>query len=418
MSPIKKYLQTYAETEIELANFLDFQWQQVICIPAYNESSSLTALIKSLSYQASLLVVVVINSPVSASPANKAQTKQTADSLKQQYKLQQEFPTSAALLNLNESGSHLLLIERYALPDDEGVGLARKIACDLACKLIDDNKISTAWIHNTDADVVLPKDYFLTSSDLDKNMAAAIFPFQHLINSDPRIQEAMQLYEFSLDYYLAGLQWAGSSFAFQTIGSTLVLNYKHYALARGFPKRSAGEDFYLLNKLAKTGKIHSLNEPRIKLSSRNSSRVPFGTGPALTKISKLKNPGNDYLYYHPECFSQLKVWLTAIPRLWKTKQLESIIGDESLRESLYELGLEKALSHALSHSKDQETFKRHMNNWFDAFHTLKLIHSLRDKDFCSISLNKLLSLGTEFTFIQDALNARNLSDSIASFTQD
>ena len=50
---------------------------------------------------------------------------------------------------------------------------------------------------------------------------------------------------------------------------------------------------------------------------------------------------------------------------------------------------EKALAHAFKHSKDMKQFVRQMQTWFDAFRTLKLIHSLRDLGFTSISLARL-----------------------------
>ena len=64
------------------------------------------------------------------------------------------------------------------------------------------------------------------------------------------------------------------------------INAEHYAQSAGFPKLAAGEDFYLLNKLAKIGKIIPLkiiNQP-IYIQARISNRTPFGTGPALDKI--------------------------------------------------------------------------------------------------------------------------------------
>ena len=47
------------------------------------------------------------------------------------------------------------------------------------------------------------------------------------------------------------MKYARSPYAFHTIGSTMAVSANHYAKVRGFPKREAGEDFYLLNKLAK-----------------------------------------------------------------------------------------------------------------------------------------------------------------------
>ncbi len=107
-----------------------------------------------------------------------------------------------------------------------------------------------------------------------KNVAAGIYPFQHLPSPNQHLQLAQQLYDCSLNYYVDGQAWAGSPWAFHTIGSTLVINAEHYAIARGFPQREAGEDFYLLNKLGKIGKeISRLDSKPVALTTRQSDRV-------------------------------------------------------------------------------------------------------------------------------------------------
>ena len=63
----------------------------------------------------------------------------------------------------------------------------------------------------------------------------------------------------SLRYYVAGMKYARSHLThFHTIGSTMAVRASYYAKVRGFPKREAGEDFYLLNKLAKVGTVLEL----------------------------------------------------------------------------------------------------------------------------------------------------------------
>ena len=132
-----------------------------------------------------------------------------------------------------------------------------------------------------------------------------------------------QLYEYSLRYYVAGLSYAGSPYAFHTIGSTLAVNAVHYARVRGFPRRQAGEDFYLLNKLAKVGSVRQLSaetdcEP-IDIAARRSDRVPFGTGAAVGKLMELENPATEFLLYHPAVFGLLRGWLGSLPAFWQER---------------------------------------------------------------------------------------------------
>ncbi|MAM71045.1 MAG: hypothetical protein CMP91_07895 [Gammaproteobacteria bacterium] len=403
---MQQYLQHYAENDIALSEHLQGNWQQVICIPAFDEDQYLTNLLERLSQQETLLVILVLNSPDSKTDSAAEQaTKEYATRLRNTLQPVQTIDDRSSLLQLNAHSSHILLLERYGLPASAAVGLARKIACDLACCLIADKKVSSQWIHSTDADVSLPADYF--AAQPDATAAAAIYSFEHEDNPDPELNRSLRRYELGLHYYVCGLQWAGSPYAFHTIGSTLLLNTKYYALVRGFPKRAGGEDFYLLNKLAKTAAISLLDSAPLILSGRSSARAPFGTGQAVNKISRLSVKHEEYTYYHPQCFVLLKQWLQLIPALENQQDYEKLIADKSLRNCLRNMGTAKALLHAQTHSKNSAGFLRHMHNWFDAFRTLKLIHCLRDAGLNSVSLQELQSQQDEFGFIRSALSRRS-----------
>ena len=407
---IGKYLLHYAESEINFVHNLIHQWQHVVCIPAFDEAETLPLLLESLSKNNKLLVILVLNSPVSATNTDASfRTQKLAELIKQQFSLQKIINDECELRQLNNNGSDLLLLQNYSIPDKQGVGLARKIACDIACQLIHDNKILSPWIHNTDADVDLPADYLAGTLQLNNDTAAALYPFSHKINHQSKSQRSLQLYEYSLHYYVEALRWAASPYAFHSIGSTLLLHHKHYALARGFPRRAAGEDFYLLNKLKKIGEIQSLSKPFITLSGRSSSRVPFGTGPAINKINELKNSEADYLFYHPQCFLYLKKWLSLLPSLWQGNELEELLQDKLLFKSLVDIGVNKSISHARENSKDQAGFNKHMHNWFDSFKTLKLIHNLRNRELGSINIQQLQNYKNEFPFIAKAENAQKMN---------
>ena len=58
---------------------------------------------------------------------------------------------------------YYLLIEAakvWQINESQGVGLARKIGCDIALKLYHSDVVKTAWIFTTDADVILPNELF------------------------------------------------------------------------------------------------------------------------------------------------------------------------------------------------------------------------------------------------------------------
>ena len=111
-----------------------------------------------------------------------------------------------------------------------------------------------------------------------------IVAYEHQMPSDDIEQAAICSYEIFLRYWVLGLQYARSPYAFHSIGSTIVTTADGYLAVRGMNRREAGEDFYFLNKLAKTGPIRQIRETVVYPSARISRRVPFGTGAAVEKI--------------------------------------------------------------------------------------------------------------------------------------
>ena len=65
---------------------------------------------------------------------------------------------------------------------------------------------------------------------------------------------------------MLGLGFAGSPYAYHSVGSTLAVRAEAYAIVRGVPKRAAGEDFYLLDKLAKVTPIRVLTGEPVAIS--------------------------------------------------------------------------------------------------------------------------------------------------------
>jgi len=199
----------------------------------------------------------------------------------------------------------------------------------------------------------------------------------------------MHRYEVFLRYYVLGLADAGSPYAFHTLGSTLAVHALAYAKVRGFPRRDAGEDFYLLNKLAKVGPILQLDGAPLMIRGRSSHRVPFGTGAALKQILAAAARGEGYRVYPPDVFLHLKICLAALELLSADRGREEPIhylraaarihpgvDAQQLHEELAELGYLSAVRHAEKISRDSSTMSRHLHTWFDGFRTLKLIHRL------------------------------------------
>jgi len=276
------------------------------------------------------------------------------------------------------------------LPKGQGVGWARKIGFDVALRLHRSKKLASRWLHSTDADVILPRDYFERASAVGTpNAAALVYPFTHRGEVDVALARAVQLYEISLRYYVLGLASAGSPYAHHTIGSTLAVDATAYAKVRGVPKRTAAEDFYLLGKLAKIGAVVPLGGGAVSLSGRVSRRVPFGTGPAVERIAR----GGDFTLYHPHIFAALGGWLAALSDLTPvsppgafSKRLmarcrEGGLDPTLLVEMAAHPTTEAALAAARRHAKTGAKLRQHLFTWFDAFRTLKFVHALEARSF-------------------------------------
>jgi len=383
-------------------------WQQVVVIPVCNES---TGILRPLPPgPGRSLVILVINEVETASHRVSVANQEFANEVSACFRKcwQSAGAPGLTLYSDPASSRDVLLVDRFSagrqFPPKAGVGHARKIGADFAAFLIHQRRVCSPWIHCTDADVRLPSRYLTSSAALSEastlKTAALVYPFRHCIaenETDDEIMQVTGLYEYSLRYYVAGLGFAGSPYAFHTIGSTMAVNAAHYARVRGFPRRQAGEDFYLLNKLAKVGSVRQLSaetdcEP-IEIAARRSDRVPFGTGAAVGKLMELENPEKEFLLYHPAVFSLLGSWLGSLPAFWqlRSSDVDAILSQPALIGGLEELGATRALQHALRQSSDAGQFNRQMHTWFDAFRTRKLIHYLRDHHLPSISYAALVA---------------------------
>jgi hypothetical protein len=69
------------------------------------------------------------------------------------------------------------------------------------------------------------------------------------------------------------------------VGSAIAVKALPYIKAGGMNRRQAGEDFYFIQKLVPGGGYFNLNSTTVYPSPRASSRVPFGTGASIGKLS-------------------------------------------------------------------------------------------------------------------------------------
>jgi glycosyltransferase involved in cell wall biosynthesis len=260
-----------------------------------------------------------------------------------------------------------------------GVGTARKIGLDLALTLRPEPGERPVLVC-LDADTIVAPDYLsaIRSHFRDPAQGAAVIAFEHPLPDDTGRRAAILCYELFLRYYILGLSWAGSPYAFYSIGSTMVFTPDRYVAVRGMSRRTAGEDFYFLNKLRKAGPISSLNGTRVRPSERLSDRVPFGTGKRM--IRHLAGERDEYLFYHREIFITLRKWLELMEESWR-RPAEAILKaaselDPGLRVFLEQQNFLKIWPRLQRQAGNPGAAQRAFHTWFDGFRTLRFVHEL------------------------------------------
>lgn len=411
VSNIAKYLQRYAEpaaqhlfTQTSALNLTSTPYQNVVVVPCYNESTQALEQVFANLTQPQLkptLAVAVVNAPADATAAKLQQTRQHLAALQSQL-------TNVQLITdaLGSSRAQpiqlgcwqpcanlgLLVVDRCSagpllLNPKQGVGLARKLGADLALWFIHQGYVQQPWIYSTDADALLPPDYF---DHQPKEAAALTLPFVHQA-SDPELHRRSQLYEAHMRSYASRLAAAGSPYGYLSLGSALACSAEHYAQVRGFPKRNAGEDFYLLNKLVKTGAVVSPSSTPIQLNARYSDRVPFGTGPALTNWPA---EGQRFTTYPDQAFRLLAELIDLFDRCSAPQQSGTGL---TFAEGLAQLtdpipatvaGLDpkNELGKLFVKNAPAKVKQKAANDWFDALKTLRFVR-LISKRFPPLELH-------------------------------
>lgn len=357
MNVIEKYLSTYASLgEHNITPKRAEPYQSVLIVPAYDEAPAAIQMLIDYCIDHNALLVLVVNAPDNAEqPARKR---------------------TLALLDFAECpNTYLIDHVTQPLPRHHGVGLARKIGTDAALFLYNTKQIRSPWLFQSDADVRLPIGYF---HQLMPTSGTVIFNHQH-VSSDPELALAASLYDAHMSHYVEGLLRAGSLYAYPTLGSTLSIHAQSYANVRGFPKRNAGEDFHILNKLAKIAPVTVNTDVSIVVQARLSTRVPFGTGPALARICTDLRQGMQpaaFRSYHPKTFVLLTQAMAQLVEYAKKPSCSSfspIVG-----EILNELGWASVAGKFAVGFTREAPRTRGIFNWFDALKTLRFIHRAQE----------------------------------------
>ncbi len=381
-----QYRNRYAEPESGLATLFPDSFDVVLAVPVCGEAASFVDRYRTAASGAGrLLVVAVLNGRVDADDQVHAANAECAHALSSRFSLR-ELGRGGWLGH--DGTMSLLVIDRFTpgrhLPARQGVGLARKIGADIALELVATGRVRHPFVAMTDADTSLPDDYFERIARLNPECAAAMFPFWHEPSGQLDVDRATALYEVRLRYLQRGLQWANSPYAFHCVGSTVAVHALSYAQARGVPKRQAAEDFYLLNKLSKLQPLARVQGAPVRIHSRVSSRVPFGTGAATATLAR-----SDALeLYHPRCFAAVSEVTVLLTRLSESpgESLPELLAHTSppVQGFLESQGALRDWPTLSDQAPSRSARLHHLHEWFDGFRTLKLMHHVRDHGAASL----------------------------------
>lgn len=425
---LAQYLARYAEPEAGGYSFPDERYSRALVIPMFRESARfLQALVPALdSVAGRVLVVVVVNASAVADDVAREHQQWIRDATNGSEPLIASHASVAPawLVPLNESRHRLLVVDRaqppWLLPPRQAVGLARKIGFDMASGCYARGQLCSPWIYSTDADATLAPGHF--DAELSQP-GARIFPFVHLPSGDEELNAATWAYECSLRYHVLGLHAARSPYAWHALGSALAVHVDTYARVRGFPKRAAAEDFYLLQKVAKLAPVHRARRPCVGIRSRRSERVPVGTGPAVVRLLQ----GQPLLVEAPAAYCALGELARAVERAatGATELMDELIGDGALRSEAQRQGLGVAWQRIVETTRSPQAALRRWAGWFDGLKARQLLRALRsvhaplgleqalrEAPFVAPSI-RALAAETELTLAR-SMSWRRLRDALAA----
>ncbi|MFW5968791.1 MAG: hypothetical protein ACOCV2_14800 [Persicimonas sp.] len=265
-----------------------------------------------------------------------------------------------------------------------GVGLARREGCDLALmRLHEAGRALDGLIPCLDGDSPVAEGYIdaaLAAFDADEAMLAGVCRYRHPIPDDEEHARAICAYEGWMRYWEAALLLTGTPYAFQSIGSCMVLTARGYALADGMPTLQALSDFYVLEKVVKAGgrgAVRQLDEPMVYPSARPSGRVPRGTGPSV-QMQLDSETDRFAMAEPPRVFFTLREYFSKVAEGFDDPALLlPPTGDERLDAFLEHRSAEETLQKLRDNAPTARHFERHFHTWFDNLQIVKFANATR-----------------------------------------
>lgn len=350
-----------------------------VIVPAYCEADinfCLDSLFANQGFAFQVIVIVVINHSIDAPEETKIFHRGQAKALKEKYT-----DLSSAI--------HFQVIEAELPTKIAGVGMARKIGLDYAAARFHQINHPHGILVSLDADTVVCFNYLstlYTTFRKHKLNAASIY-FEH--RQDSANLSAISDYELHLRLYINGQRIAGYPLAFQSVGSAMAFTAEAYTKQGGMVKNKAGEDFYFMQKLMPLGCLADLVETTVMPSSRESDRVPFGTGRAVKQYQQL----GIQLTYHPESYLYFQDMVSFLENMaLEPQKINAFEGlHHHLRDFLDQIDFLKTVSSISKQASSSEALRKRIYNWFNPFMVMKYFHFMRGQGFPDRAIQEVLN---------------------------
>ncbi len=329
-----------------------------LCIPVLDEEENIRSFLEVLQNQETSFTyeaIFCVNQPHSwwensDKRAVCERNQQTLDYLSQPF----DFPVT--VIDKSTQGWD----EKYY-----GVGWARKTAMDKAAEKAENGDL----IFSMDADTFYPPDYLEKSTRQllkhPEKIALAI-PYYHPLPEKSDAARAILHYEIYMRHYALNMWRINSPYRFTALGSAMAVKTEAYRKVGGITPKMAGEDFYFLQKLVKSGDILFYAPAKAYPMARFSDRVVFGTGPAMMKGAS--GQWDSYPIYHPSVFDEVAEIDEAFNHFYRKEEILPAL--EKMKIIIKNLDWLKKLK---QNSKSEKEFLKKCHTYFDGLKTLQYL---------------------------------------------
>jgi hypothetical protein len=373
----------------------------VVVVPSFDEPE-ITLLLDSLAIcdkpECGVEVIIVVNAPAGASRENLLNNLESIIKIESWKK---EHP--GCFFNVFVIDVTSVELEGW------GVGLARKTGMDEALRRFSALSRPEGIILNLDADCKVKANYFTAVYNgmiNRKDRSACSIYFEHPISGDKfsgSVYKAIVQYELHLRYYFQGVKFTGFPYVHHTIGSAIAVKAFSYMKVGGMNRRLAGEDFYFIQKLVPSGGFFNLNTTTVFPSPRSSFRVPFGTGPVISRLTRTND--DIMLTYNIEAFRDLKFLFSLIDKIFLTDYDDPGFFFIDLPEGLKQFiaideWIEK-IREIKRNTSGIQSFRKRFFGWFNMFKIVKYLNSvhiqlMEKKPVNQCAYELLIAIGKDF----------------------